>query len=357
MTTKTVDATKAEEFAGHLIGVLNSGCLALQCSIGHQVGLFDTMAGLPASTSEKIAEAAGLAERYVREWLGALTTGRIVEYDPSDGTYVLPAEHAASLTRAAGPENFARILQFVPLLATVEAQVVDAFRNGGGVPYSEYETFHALMAEDSGAVFDASLIDTTLPLVAGLPGRLETGIDVADIGCGSGHAVNLMARAYPRSRFTGYDFSADAIEVARAEAAAFGLDNARFEAQDVAWLEVEDGLDLVTAFDAVHDQAQPTAVLARVSRALRPGGTFLMVDIKASSNLHENHDLPWAPFLYTASTMHCMAVSLELEGEGLGTVWGRQKARGMLDDAGFEKVEIHEIETDPFNLYYVATAG
>lgn len=353
-TTQTIDEAKVEEFAGKMIGVLASGSLALLCSIGQRLELFDTLAGVGPATSEEIADAARLDERYVREWLGGVTTGGIVEYDPDTGTYRLPPEHAACITRAAGPDNLGTVLRFIPLLAQVEGRVVEAFRHGGGVPYSAYRDFHALMADENGKVFDAALVDTILPLVDGLTDRLAAGIDLADIGCGSGRAINLMAREFPASRFVGYDFSEEAIAVARAEAADLGLANARFELADVAELEAVEAFDVVTAFDAIHDQAQPAEVLARVHRALRPGGTFLMADIRASSHLHENLDIPWAPFLYTVSTMHCMTVSLALDGEGLGTVWGRQRACGMLDDAGFVDVEVREIGSDPFNLYYIA---
>jgi hypothetical protein len=192
-----VDPAAAEEFAGRLVGILSDSSLALMISIGHQVGLFDTLALLPPATSQEIADAAGLDERYVREWLGAMTTGRIVTYSPHEGTYALPAEHTASLTSDAGPDNLSHVMQFIPLLAAVEQEVVECFRHGGGVPYSSYERFHTLMAVDSATVHDASLIDGILPLVPGALDRLAAGIDVADIGCGQGHAVNLMAEAFP----------------------------------------------------------------------------------------------------------------------------------------------------------------
>jgi hypothetical protein len=162
-----VDPAAAEEFAGRLVGILSDSSLALMISIGHQVGLFDTLALLPPATSQEIADAAGLDERYVREWLGAMTTGRIVTYSPHEGTYALPAEHTASLTSDAGPDNLSHVMQFIPLLAAVEQEVVECFRRGGGVPYSSYERFHTPMAVDSATVHDASLIDGILPLGAG----------------------------------------------------------------------------------------------------------------------------------------------------------------------------------------------
>jgi SAM-dependent methyltransferase len=242
-------------------------------------------------------------------------------------------------------------------MATVEDQIVECFRHGGGVPYSAFPRFQAVMAEDSGAVHDATLIDVTLPLVPGLVARLSDGIDVADVGCGSGHAINLMARAFPRSRFTGFDFSEAGIAAARAEAGHDGLENARFERRDAASLGETARFDFVTTFDAVHDQARPDLVLAGIAAALRPGGVYLCVDTSASSKLAENVGHPLATFLYTVSCMHCMTVSLAGGGMGLGTMWGEQTARTMLGEAGFTSVEARRLDGDIVNAYFIATRG
>ncbi|MFD4462652.1 class I SAM-dependent methyltransferase [Nocardia sp. NPDC058480] len=352
-----MDQADVEAFAAKMIGVLDQASTALMISMGHQVGLFDTMATRPGATSPQLAAAAGLDERYVREWLGAVTTAAIVDYDPATSTYTLPPAHAACLTRAAGPDNLARLMQFISQLGEVEPKIVERFRVGGGLSYEDYGRFHALMAEESAEVFDAALLDVILPMAPGLPERLRAGIDVADIGCGSGHAVNLAARAFPASRFTGYDFSEDAVEVGAAEAAAMGLTNVEFAVHDVAELHRPESCDLITVFDAIHDQAHPARVLANIAEALRPGGVFLMVDIHASSMLEENIDLPLGPFLYTVSTMHCMSVSLGQGGDGLGTVWGEQRALSMLADAGFTDVLTRYVDGDPLNTYYIAHKG
>ena len=204
-------AETAEQFSERMVATIDSASLALLLSVGHQTGLLDTMAGLSPSTSAQIAAAADLNERYVREWLGGMTTGHIVDYDAENSTYSLPAHRAGVLTRAAGPNNLALVAQFIPLLSEVEQKVIGCFRAGGGVPYSDFPRFHTLMAEMSGVVFDAALVDVVLPLVDGLPERLRSGADVADFGCGSGHAINVMARAFPASRFTGVDFSEEAV--------------------------------------------------------------------------------------------------------------------------------------------------
>jgi SAM-dependent methyltransferase len=349
-----LDEAARDAFADRMIGVLNDGCTALMTSIGHQAGLFGRLATTGPATSAQVAEASGLNERYVREWLNAMTTARFVRYDPESRTYTLPREHAAWLVDDAGPDNLARAMTYLPMLAEVEQGIVRCFREGGGLSYADYPRFHALQAEDSMAVIDATLLGQTVPLVDGLDARLRAGVEVADIGCGSGHAINVLARAYPASRFTGFDFSEEAVAAGRAEAKAWGLTNAGFELCDVATLDRPDAFDVITAFDTIHDQAHPALVLAAIAGALRPGGTFLMVDIRAASAVEDNLDLPWAPFLYTVSTMHCMTVSLGLDGDGLGTVWGEQVATRMLHEAGFTDVAIHTVDGDGFNSYYVA---
>jgi SAM-dependent methyltransferase len=349
------EAPGSAEFAERMGRMMNEAALVLMISVGHRTGLFDVMAAMPAATSAEIAARAGLNERYVREWLAAMTTGRIVDHDGAAGSFSLPADHAACLTRAVGVDNIAVQAQYMGLLALVEDQIVDCFCHGGGVPYSAFPRLQAVMAEDTGAVHDATLIGVTLPLVSGLVGRLEHGIDVADIGCGSGHAVNLMAEEFPRSRFAGFDFSDTGIAAARAEADHKGLANVRFEKRDAARLGETARFDLITTFDSVHDQARPDLVLAGIARALRPGGVYICVDFAASSKLSENLDHPFGPFGYTISCMHCMTVSLADGGMGLGAMWGEQKAQEMLADAGFTSIEATHVDGDIANTYFIAT--
>lgn len=351
MTTTEQQAPAA---VGHLLQVLNDGAVAVLVSIGYQTGLFESLTTLPPATSQQVADAAGLDERYVREWLGGVVTAGLVDYDPRAATYALSEEHAPFLT---GPtaDNLARSMRYLTLMGQVTPLVVEKFRTGGGLSYADYPHFHEYQAEESAAVNDGSLLDTIIPLT-GLVERLREGLDVADIGCGEGHAVNLLAREFPRSRFWGFDFSPEAIGTARAESTAWGLSNAAFVECDVAGRVEAHAYDLVTAFDTIHDQAHPARVLANTHESLRPGGTFLMVDINASSHLERNVDLPWASFLYAVSTVHCMSVSLGQGGDGLGTVWGVELAEQMLRAAGFADVQRHDLEDDPFNAYFVARA-
>jgi trans-aconitate methyltransferase len=178
---------------------------------------------------------------------------------------------------------------------------------------------------------------------------------VADVGCGTGHAIVLLAGAFPASTFVGYDLAADAIARARSEAA--GLANVRFEVRDAARLAAEQPFDVVFVFDAIHDQVAPAAVLERICAALAPGGTFVMVEPRASSHLEGNLANPLAPLLYSISTLHCLTVSLAGGGAGLGTAWGEELARSMLAEAGFVDVAVHEAPGDPLNAVFVATRG
>ncbi|HEY9658434.1 MAG TPA: class I SAM-dependent methyltransferase [Allocoleopsis sp.] len=358
MTTSLVNATpfdaaKAEAFAEQMVNVLNSGAISLMTSIGHRTELFDTMAEFPPSTSQQIADAAGLNERYVREWLNAMVTGRIVEYDPIAKTYTLPAEHAAFLTRAVASDNIAVFAQYIPLLGAVEEQIIDCFYKGGGVPYSQYKRFHAVMAEDSGQSVVSSLFDHMLPIIPGLMEALQQGIDVLDVGCGSGRALNKMAEAFPNSRFTGYDFSGEAVANANAEAQRRKLRNVQFQVKDAATIEESNRYDFITTFDAVHDQAKPDVVLQNICRALRPDGVYLMQDIHATTDVSGNLDHPIGSLLYTISCMHCMTVSLAYGGMGLGAMWGKEKALELLANAGFKQVEIKQLAHDFQNDYYI----
>ncbi|MEN8444776.1 MAG: class I SAM-dependent methyltransferase [Cyanobacteria bacterium J06555_13] len=360
LTAQTVDdaTTKSpviESFDERLLNILNNGAIASMLSIGHRTGLLDSMATLPPGTSAQIAAAAELNERYVREWLGAMVTSRIVDYDSSSNCYALPAEHAAFLTRSASPNNMAAFMQYIPLIGTVEDAIVDCFRHGGGVPYSAYHRFHEVMAEDSGQTVVAALEDYILPLAPGLKEQLIQGITVADIGCGRGRALQLLAGLFPNSRFYGYDLSTEAIEWAAAEAKRLGVtNNLSYKVQDAAQITASAQYDLIFAFDAIHDQAQPGAVLQNIRRALKPDGLFLMQDVRSSTQLEKNLDHPVAPLLYTVSCNHCTAVSLAAGGPGLGAMWGEELALDMLRDAGFSRVSVNQLEHDFQNNYYLA---
>jgi len=346
-----LDRALVQEFARKLFGFYTSGMLTLMVDIGHRTGLFAALQG--GGTSEDIAERAGLNERYVREWLGAMATGGIAMYDAESKTFTLPPEHALCLTGTSS-RNLAPGSQMLAMLAKHVAEVAECFRTGGGVPYSEFRPEFTEAADASWRLlYDGLLIKGFVPVVKGLPERLEDGIRVADIGCGTGHAINVMAQRFPNSVFTGYDFGEEAIRRARAEASDMGLTNASFEVLDVTTLPPDPKFDLITSFDSIHDQRDPATTLRRIAEALAPDGVYFMVKPKASSNLEENIGNPFAPYVYGISVLHCMTVSLAEGGAGLGTAWGEQQARRMLEEAGFSVVDVVDAP-GPQNSIYIS---
>ncbi len=349
-------AAGAPPFADRLVAMANDAALSLMISIGHRTGLFDALAAAPAATSTALAERAGLDERYVREWLGAMVAGGLVDLDPLTGAASLPAEHAACLARD-GDQFLASMFQWFAVLGSVEDGIVERFREGGGLGYDAYPRFHEVMAEESDLTVVRPLFDAILPIVPGLTDRLEAGIDVLDVGCGRGRALLALAERYPRSRFVGYDRSDEATAAANEDARRSGLTNVRFEARDAAAFDDDGAFDLVCTFDAVHDQARPDALLSNIRRALRADGVYLMQDIRASVDPAANRAHPMGAFVYTISCLHCMTVSLADGGAGLGAAWGEERALEMLAEAGFEDVRVRTLEHDLLNNYYVARPG
>lgn len=357
-TQSHFDQAKAEAFAEKVLTTLNNGALCLMLSVGHRTALFDVMSKLPPATSEEIAVQAGLHERYVREWLGAMVTAGIVDFDPLGELYSLPAEHAAFLTRAAVADNMAAFGQYIAVLGCVEDDIVECFRKGGGVPYEKFPRFHEVMADDSGQSVLSSLESHILPLVPGLTERLAQGIRMLDTGCGQGRVLVRLAELYPRSRFVGMDLSREAIGDALDKVAKAGLKNVEFVSVDLSAFDTTaepEAFDFVTTFDAIHDQAKPLNVLKGIHQTLKSDGVYLMQDISGTSHVHKDIEHPLGPFLYTISCMHCMTVSLAQGGEGLGAMWGEEKTRQYLGKAGFRSITTHRLAHDIQNNWYVMT--
>jgi ubiquinone/menaquinone biosynthesis C-methylase UbiE len=350
------DSTRAENFANSLMDTLNKSSLSFMISIGHRSGLFDAMSNMEFSSSDEIAAAANLNERYVREWLGAMVTGGIVEYSAASKTYKLPAEHAAFLTRKAGSDNIGVFMQYAAVMGEVEDDILKCFKDGGGVPYSKFHRFHEVMAEDSGQSVLSSLESHILPLVPGLSDNLKAGISMLDVGCGSGKIINKLASIFPQSQFTGMDLSSEANSKAQKEADEMALTNVNFIVKDLSDFHESapiEQFDFITTFDAIHDQGKPLNVLKGIHRALRNDGIYLMQDISGTGHLEKDISHPIGPFLYTISCMHCMTVSLAQNGEGLGAMWGEEMTKEYLKKAGFTSIETNKLAHDIQNNWYV----
>jgi len=354
---------KREAFTRKMTDILNGGALNLAMGLGYRLGLFEVLDTLatPARCGV-IAAQAGLDARYVREWLGVMVCGGIVELSAGeDGRdcFHLPREHADLITRRAGSANLGVYTQEIPLLTRCALdEVLEGFRTGRGVGYQHYPRFQQFMGQLADAKHREVLVDTFLPSVdeGNMVRLMRDGIRVCDLGCAEGVALMLMAAAFPRSTFVGLDISGEALQTARTAAATQGLTNVTFIQQDAAQLKgassLADSFDYITAFDAIHDQTRPLAALQGVRALLKPGGAFSMVDIAAASRLADNRDHPMGSFLYTVSLMHCMPVGLVDGGTGLGMMWGREKAVALLREAGFEDVAVTAIPQDAFNFHF-----
>lgn len=360
-------ADKRAAFEARMIEILNLSALNTALCLGYRAGLLEAMDAMSApATSAAVAEAAGLAERPVREWLAVMVCGGVAELSQSpqgEDLFLLPREHADFLTIRAGTDNLGVYTQEIPLLTQCALDDVQrGFATGAGVPYERYPSFQNWLGQVAQTKHRQALVDVFLPSVADgeMVRRLGRGIRVLDVGCSEGVVTHLMAAAFPNSEFMGIDISAQSVELASAEAARLGLSNARFEVCDAAELADDDDcagrfapFDYVTAFDAVHDQTRPLAVLRGIRAVLGEGGMFSMVDIKAETPLSGNVDHPIGTHLYAVSLLHCMQVALVDGGAGLGTMWGRQKALELLAEAGFGDVDVCAVPTDSFNSHYL----
>ncbi len=363
-----MDQELQADFSNRLTEILNHGALNLALAVGYQLKIFDVMADLDRPvTCQDLARSAGLHERYMQEWLGIMCTGRIIEIHFTEfsdtGTkepvYFLPPAHAALLIRKAENSNMGVYTQEIPLLTQIAmSRVLDDFSKGEGIPFSAYPRFQAFMSQLSHAKHRQVLIRHFLPQVGNgrLMTRLKKGIRVCDLGCGQGVALHLMAQHFPASTFTGIDNDGPAIETARQTSRDLKLSNLTFQIKDAAILENDTNLskqfDYITAFDAIHDQSHPLAALKGVRHMLAEDGMFSMIDIDAASHPAGNMNHPMGPFLYTVSLMHCMPVGLSDQGRGLGMMWGRDTAVSLLEHAGFTRIQVLEMEHDPFNVHY-----
>lgn len=355
--------TETKTFEEKMVDILNYGALNLAMGLGYRAGLFDVLdARRRPCTLDEICADAKLNRRYVQEWLGVMVCGGVVELvrdDDGQSRFELPQTHGDVLARRAGNSNLGVYAQEIPLLtACAMEQVFQGFLTGDGISYERYPDFHDFMAQLGDAKHRQTLVEVFLPSVddGRMVQALHRGIDVCDLGCAQGVATILMARAFPASRFTGIDISAEALESARADARDKGLTNVRFEQRDAAGLRHPGDLSgrfaYITAFDAIHDQTRPLEALRGIHEILKDDGAFSMIDIAAESNIDGNRNHPMGPFLYTVSLMHCMPVGLVDRGAGLGMMWGRQLAEEMLGQAGFGQVTVTAIPDDPFNLHF-----
>jgi len=333
-----VDLARLEAFVGRAIGEVGA---ALNCALvvmGDKLGYYRALAERGPLTPAELAEASGTDEHYTREWLNAQAAGDFVEYDPETRRYRLPAEHAIALTDADSPAYLPGFFQIAHGTIKDAAAVLQAARTGDGVGWHQHDPdVHVGCERFFRPGYAANLVESWLPALDGVVGKLERGARVADVGCGHGASTILMAQAFPRSEFFGFDYHAESIAVARERAAAAGVgDRIRFETAP-ATAFAGDGYDLVTMFDCLHDMGDPVGAARHVRESLAPDGTWMIVEPAAGDRVEENFN-PVGRVYYGFSTLLCTPGSLSQEvGLALGTQAGPARIRDVATTAGFDR--------------------
>ncbi len=350
------DAVRA--FAFQVWNYKQGEMVSMMIHLGDRLGLYRAMHGKAPLSSIELAEDTGLQERWLREWLFGQAAAGLLDYHDGD-RFELNAIAAEVLANEATSLEFAAGAFTSPLDSSTIDSVAQAFETGTGLSYQQLGPCAAHRTERMlGPWARQALVPTIVPALEGLNERLTAGIDVADIGCGSGVALLALAGAYPQSRFTGIDPSAHAIERARQSALDQSITNATFvvgRGEDVGPTPDQEGAgyDFIITFDCLHDMTQPAVVTKAIKSALRADGTWLVKDIRCHEDFRQNQRNPMLAMLYGFSISACMSSALsEPGGAGLGTVGlPPSKLEAMTSEAGFSSFKIHDFE-DPANLYY-----
>ena len=346
---------KLNALVGRLVGDLGASMAAALIVLGDRLGLYAAMADGEAVTSAELAERTGLKERYVREWLSAQAAAEYVQYDDATGRFSLSPEQAMAFAEENGPAFFAGAFEIVQAMWLDEPKIAAAFRTGDGVGWHEHSTCLFRGTERFFRPgYIGNIAGSWIPALDGMQEKLERGASVADVGCGHGASVILMAQTYPNSRFFGFDYHGPSIERAREAAAKAGVgDRITFEQASAKDFPAK-GYDLVAMFDCLHDMGDPVGAGRHVKETLAADGTWMIVEPFANDRLKDNLN-PVGRVFYSASTMVCTPASLSQEvGLGLGAQAGEARLRDVVAEAGFSRFR-RAAET-PFNLVFEARA-
>jgi len=360
MTTASLDMDKAQTFAFKVLGDVTAAQMGPLSAVADRLGLFACLGDAGPLTSAGFAKRAGIDERYAREWLSAMACHGYVAYDDATACFALPAEHAFILTDRDSPFYLGSLFAMAqPYWAHIDL-LADAFKHGGGVPQNAYgEHFWCGFERFTRPGFRNNLCQDWIPAMPGADAALRAGGSAADIGCGNGQALIYLAQGYPEATLVGYDNYPPAIAAATANAEAAGVGGrVRFEVRDVTQ-GIPGSYDLITSFDVVHDMPRPRPALQEIRRALKPGGTYFVLEFNFSGDLQKNIDHPMGigAFGYSASTNYCMTQALAAGGEGTGTCMGEEKARELAREAGFGHFRRIDFPHNPFNLFYEIRAN
>ena len=349
MHVNTVDEAKLNQFIGQMLGDLGGASSIAMVRIGDALGFYKALHTKGPMTCEQLAKTAKVSERYLREWLSHQAASNYLAYDPKSATFALPPEQAIVFANEESPVYMMGGFDLMAALLDNQPKVQAAFKSGQGVAWGEQAgCMFCAVARFFRPGYQNNLVSAWLPALSGVVEKLEQGARVADVGCGHGWSTVLMAKAFPKSHFIGYDFHPDSVRDAMRHAKAHGVsENARFDvglAKDYAGK----GFDLVTCFDCLHDMGDPAGASAHIRKSLKQDGTWMIVEPMAGDHLEQNLN-PVGRLYYAGSTMVCLPTSLSQEvGAALGAQAGEAKLREVITSGGFSRVR-RAAET-PFNM-------
>ena len=350
-----VDMERLNQFLGKMLGDLGGAASVPLVRMGDALGLYRALHARGPMTCDELAREAKVHERYLREWLAHQAASEYLSYDPASGRFSLPPEQAMVFAVEDSPVYMMGAFDLMAAQQEIQAKVQERFKTGGGFAWGDQAScLFCATARFFRPGYQNNLVSQWLPALDGVVAKLEKGADVADVGCGHGWSTVLMAKAFPNSRFVGYDYHEGSIEDARKHAEAHGVaGNARFEVATAK--EIPDAaFDLVAFFDCLHDMGDPAGVAAHVRRSLKPGGTWMVVEPMAGDRLQDNLN-PVGRLFYAASTMLCVPTSLAQEvGAAFGAQAGEAKLREAIGAGGFGSIR-RAAET-PFNMILEARA-
>jgi SAM-dependent methyltransferase len=353
MQRDPLDRKKAAALARQVGIDFGAALTAALAYIGDRLGIFKAMAGGALLTTPELAHRTGLNERYLREWTATMAAAGYIDYSPGDQSFRMSPEQAAVLTNEDTTYFTAGAFQYAVACYRQIPRLMEAFKNGGGVPFREFGPEIVEAIERLFHVgYETWVAREWIPAVPEIHERLLAGGDAAEVGCGAGQCLIPVAVAFPHSRFFGYDVDRNSVERARTKAAGAGL-TGRIAFEQIAAEQVpfRDRFDLVMAFNCIHDMAHPRAALAAIQRMLKPDGAFLWSEADVGARLEDNLG-PVGRTLYGASTMHCMTVSLAEGGEGLGSAISAELATSLAAEAGFASLERLPIK-NPFHQIFL----
>jgi SAM-dependent methyltransferase len=349
------DPAKLDALVGQLVGDIGAVFTGALVVLGDRLGLYRALGEGGAMTAEALARSTGTRARYVREWLSAQAAARYVTYDPETELFSLSPEQKMAFADEGGPAFFPGAFEIAQSVWVDEPKIAEAFRTGAGVGWHEHSVCLFRGTERFFRPgYNANLVSQWIPALSGVQGKLEAGATVADVGCGHGASTILMAQAFPKSRFFGFDYHEPSVARARAAAEEAGVaDRVTFACASAKDFPAQ-GYDLVAMFDCLHDMGDPVGAGCHVRETLGPDGVWLVVEPFAQDHLHGNLN-PVGRVFYAASTMICTPASAAQEvGLCLGAQAGEKRLREVAQEAGFGSFR-RAAET-PFNLVFEARA-